>query len=73
MPKLVDGVVVGLSSDAVALGRFQRGGVSGYVAATMAGAVMRATRCEAVEDERRHYETKWLGVSCGETRVAERP
>jgi len=60
MPKLVDGRVVGLSSDAVALGRFQRGGVSGYRAATMPDAVVRVTRAEAVEDERVHYETRWL-------------
>jgi len=60
MPKLVDGVVVGLSSDAVALGRFQRGGICGYRAATMPDAVARVTRAEAVEDERRHYETRWL-------------
>ena len=59
MPKLVDGEVIAFQSDAVALGRFQRVGVSGFVAATMPDAVMRATRLEAMEDERVHYESKW--------------
>ena len=59
MPKLVDGEVIAFQSDAVALGRFQRGGVSGYRAATMPDAVVRVTRLEAMEDERVHYEKKW--------------
>jgi len=62
MPKLVDGLVVGLSSDAVALGKFRHGGILGYVAATMPMPPLRETRAEAVEDERRHYETRWLAT-----------
>jgi hypothetical protein len=46
-----------LGSDAArAVGRFAPGGPLGYRARSAPDALLRATRAEAVEDERRHLE-----------------
>lgn len=51
--------VMGLGS-AVAIGRFNPDGVIGYRAKTMPDAPVRATRAEAIEDERAHLESPCL-------------
>lgn len=50
------------SDAAVAVGRFDPAGVHGYRARTAPGAPLRATRAEAVEDERAFYERQ-QGIS----------
>jgi len=60
-PKLVDGVVVVFTSDAIAWGRFGAAGAIGYVAKTAPNAALRSSRELAMEDERAHFEVKWAG------------
>lgn len=55
------------SNSAVAVGRFNPGGVAGYRAATAPGAALRLTRAAAVEDERAYLDSL-DGRLCGVVR-----
>jgi len=64
-PKLVGGEVVAFTADAIALGRFGAAGALGYVAKTAPNAAVRLSREAAMEDERAHYEKRWLDAGLG--------